>query len=231
MIRRPPRSTLFPYTTLFRSALAILDVDVLPRRVVGPAVVRTDVVPRIACFGAAHHRAFVAADVDERTKPAFRVARDQHRSSADVGGDEIVGPGELRFEPQEIPGALEDEFLLELEEPGVGVDAAMHPEHALRRTVVNVEPDILEIHAIEPARDRNCRRFARSCRRGARIAACWHSSCVHLVQSPGSSGPTGFCHLCRCPNMLGKSHACAAKTIVPPALPSPSGSGNPVAFP
>src|SRR2546429_5191783 len=26
MIRRPPRSTLFPYTTLFRSPVAILDV-------------------------------------------------------------------------------------------------------------------------------------------------------------------------------------------------------------
>src|SRR3989475_7039344 len=34
MIRRPPRSTLFPYTTLFRSALQIareLKVPVLPR--------------------------------------------------------------------------------------------------------------------------------------------------------------------------------------------------------
>src|SRR2546430_7390347 len=29
MIRRPPRSTLFPYTTLFRSAPAEDDVDVL----------------------------------------------------------------------------------------------------------------------------------------------------------------------------------------------------------
>src|ERR1043166_10021874 len=38
MIRRPPRSTLFPYTTLFRSTLARLDVEPpmrlrpLPRR-------------------------------------------------------------------------------------------------------------------------------------------------------------------------------------------------------
>src|SRR5689334_24814539 len=29
MIRRPPRSTLFPYTTLFRSALAALDVPLV----------------------------------------------------------------------------------------------------------------------------------------------------------------------------------------------------------
>src|SRR3712207_8725548 len=32
MIRRPPRSTLFPYTTLFRSVLAHLGRDLLPRR-------------------------------------------------------------------------------------------------------------------------------------------------------------------------------------------------------
>src|SRR5258708_30867828 len=39
MIRRPPRSTLFPYTTLFRSArLEILVVGIpdCPRRTVGP---------------------------------------------------------------------------------------------------------------------------------------------------------------------------------------------------
>src|SRR5256885_9453425 len=28
MIRRPPRSTLFPYTTLFRSSAAVFDFDV-----------------------------------------------------------------------------------------------------------------------------------------------------------------------------------------------------------
>src|SRR2546430_12389666 len=37
MIRRPPRSTLFPYTTLFRSAL---------RREIGPARHRRSVEPR-----------------------------------------------------------------------------------------------------------------------------------------------------------------------------------------
>src|SRR2546425_1453669 len=30
MIRRPPRSTLFPYTTLFRSPVRIVDVDGKP---------------------------------------------------------------------------------------------------------------------------------------------------------------------------------------------------------
>src|SRR3712207_8881805 len=40
MIRRPPRSTLFPYTTLFRSALIRPDVDVAEggQRVGGPPV-------------------------------------------------------------------------------------------------------------------------------------------------------------------------------------------------
>src|SRR2546430_6641463 len=32
MIRRPPRSTLFPYTTLFRSQREIHDEDHVPRR-------------------------------------------------------------------------------------------------------------------------------------------------------------------------------------------------------
>src|SRR3989454_9595539 len=31
MIRRPPRSTLFPYTTLFRSMLGCLDAELLPQ--------------------------------------------------------------------------------------------------------------------------------------------------------------------------------------------------------
>src|SRR3712207_7836170 len=40
MIRRPPRSTLFPYTTLFRSALTRPDEDVAEcgQRVGGPPV-------------------------------------------------------------------------------------------------------------------------------------------------------------------------------------------------
>src|SRR5260370_30306805 len=37
MIRRPPRSTLFPYTTLFRSASEIGDIDLLRRAGLGAA--------------------------------------------------------------------------------------------------------------------------------------------------------------------------------------------------
>src|SRR2546422_3256442 len=36
MIRRPPRSTLFPYTTLFRSPLILADVRLLPGNSGGP---------------------------------------------------------------------------------------------------------------------------------------------------------------------------------------------------
>src|SRR5688572_9164380 len=38
MIRRPPRSTLFPYTTLFRSLFSLLDTDVRLRGLEGEAV-------------------------------------------------------------------------------------------------------------------------------------------------------------------------------------------------
>src|SRR5260370_5153620 len=44
MIRRPPRSTLFPYTTLFRSVVALLGSDVAP----GHHEYRLAVVHRVA---------------------------------------------------------------------------------------------------------------------------------------------------------------------------------------
>src|SRR3989475_3613334 len=48
MIRRPPRSTLFPYTTLFRSPLLRRDLGVAPR----PQVGEGDVVDRhLSTFG------------------------------------------------------------------------------------------------------------------------------------------------------------------------------------
>src|SRR3712207_7686976 len=41
MIRRPPRSTLFPYTTLFRSALTVADAPLSPRSPRSPTTVRS----------------------------------------------------------------------------------------------------------------------------------------------------------------------------------------------
>src|SRR3712207_8931568 len=49
MIRRPPRSTLFPYTTLFRSAALQLEV---PRDL--PVEVRHEVFPSAGCFANRH---------------------------------------------------------------------------------------------------------------------------------------------------------------------------------
>src|SRR2546422_7697268 len=46
MIRRPPRSTLFPYTTLFRSRLPIDGADVFIRRATAILpILRADAVP------------------------------------------------------------------------------------------------------------------------------------------------------------------------------------------
>src|SRR2546425_6468533 len=38
MIRRPPRSTLFPYTTLFRSCLAAISLELETRAIAGPRI-------------------------------------------------------------------------------------------------------------------------------------------------------------------------------------------------
>src|SRR2546430_8438941 len=49
MIRRPPRSTLFPYTTLFRSVVAVLVISRIPEREPSPEAFRlTRQVPSLA---------------------------------------------------------------------------------------------------------------------------------------------------------------------------------------
>src|SRR3712207_7160305 len=50
MIRRPPRSTLFPYTTLFRSFLAVRDTLTAPLRRAGYGYVETPVFEETAVF-------------------------------------------------------------------------------------------------------------------------------------------------------------------------------------
>src|SRR3712207_7470459 len=69
MIRRPPRSTLFPYTTLFRSVMALIEgesVATVLRR--GPSRRPFDEVERVLCDVAdalafAHARGVVHRDV------------------------------------------------------------------------------------------------------------------------------------------------------------------------
>src|SRR2546425_9068024 len=76
MIRRPPRSTLFPYTTLFRSLLE-------RRRAVGGGLARADAEPPLArreeLATAPHATAHTRADTDQPSagpgEPELRVVR------------------------------------------------------------------------------------------------------------------------------------------------------------
>src|SRR2546430_16526183 len=61
MIRRPPRSTLFPYTTLFRSLLAHLDKRTLRERIFKASVER-------GLGGATDNRAVVTGIVKARAE-------------------------------------------------------------------------------------------------------------------------------------------------------------------
>src|SRR6267154_1569714 len=140
------------------SGPAVLDIDVSARSVVGPAVIGADVIFGVPRFRRAEHRPLVAADVDKGAEAPFRIASREHGRPADVSGDEIVGPRDLRLERDEIPGALEDEFLLELEQLRVRVHVTMHAENAFRGTVVDVQSDVLQVHALAPDRD-NCLRY------------------------------------------------------------------------
>src|SRR5690242_21626459 len=54
MIRRPPRSTLFPYTTLFRSAMVDRDDDVrIGIKTAAITLGRYDVAAVMGCYGGA----------------------------------------------------------------------------------------------------------------------------------------------------------------------------------
>src|SRR2546430_11506956 len=72
MIRRPPRSTLFPYTTLFRSLEQALDV--LPHRVGGDRDPQQIVVPR------AHRRDLDPVLVEQATGEAGIGRSEEHTS-------------------------------------------------------------------------------------------------------------------------------------------------------
>src|SRR2546426_4690720 len=70
MIRRPPRSTLFPYTTLFRSLRKSRGVETMPARASGKGLVKQ-----------IHLCAFAAAiDALEGDQPSKRVRSEEHTS-------------------------------------------------------------------------------------------------------------------------------------------------------
>src|SRR5256885_9621343 len=82
MIRRPPRSTLFPYTTLFRSARPV--VEALRAR--APAVAATllfelRVAQHLVAIGEEHQREDVVGGRDARARQLFARRRERDARS------------------------------------------------------------------------------------------------------------------------------------------------------
>src|SRR2546422_1461036 len=73
MIRRPPRSTLFPYTTLFRSLFAADEVGACP--ICGKGVCQTH---RAACVHCG--RSVCAADVSAEARRCATCRSEEHTS-------------------------------------------------------------------------------------------------------------------------------------------------------
>src|SRR6202012_4066473 len=67
----------------------------------------------------------VPADVAVGAQSAVLVADDEHRLIAGVGGDVAAGRGQRRDVPGELPGALEDQSLLDLEQRRIGVEPGL----------------------------------------------------------------------------------------------------------
>src|SRR2546430_17625799 len=89
MIRRPPRSTLFPYTTLFRSLGGISRASSLVGRArfvrvcdVGFLAKSGDVEARVLFRGADPDRAEDVDDPQEDVGPSEREGRDNHTSKS-----------------------------------------------------------------------------------------------------------------------------------------------------
>src|SRR5688572_32547322 len=148
MIRRPPRSTLFPYTTLFRSALARAEVAALDRVVEQPprrvAVVLVVLGGVDAALGGdrvrAARRVLVAEALDvvaqlgeRRRRRAARQARadDDHVELALVGRVEQL---ELELAPRPLllqrPGgrpAVQDQGVSPTSPPKIATGMTMKP--------------------------------------------------------------------------------------------------------
>src|SRR3989454_4135985 len=112
MIRRPPRSTLFPYTTLFRSQCRELRREPVGHtaRVAGAAPRRNRVLvpaaqPRIEKRARAMHlgRANVRVPVGDRAEPGPRVQVD----AGEAEGRRDERPGLLPVRPERLPVLVE----------------------------------------------------------------------------------------------------------------------------
>src|SRR2546430_15547360 len=80
MIRRPPRSTLFPYTTLFRASRARRGQDAaLPAGVLRPGDVRVDASGDARAFGVERGRAGAVRRVHVPPEPVRVLNRESRR--------------------------------------------------------------------------------------------------------------------------------------------------------
>src|SRR5256885_13142683 len=79
MIRRPPRSTLFPYTTLFRSAIGRAAIDVLGRHVEEPPVADRKAVVRVRLDLVA---VMLVRDIPESGAPRRQIGRGTRLNSS-----------------------------------------------------------------------------------------------------------------------------------------------------
>src|SRR3712207_8982423 len=98
MIRRPPRSTLFPYTTLFRSVW-ISNEDMSPRLgAYGDPIARTPVLDRFAKESIRYTNAFTTAPVCAPSRAAIITGMHQtaigaqHMRTTEDRVPELPGP-------------------------------------------------------------------------------------------------------------------------------------------
>src|SRR2546430_6315359 len=109
MIRRPPRSTLFPYTTLFRSRRAgagvLHDRSPLAREGEGPARVAPLDGPLLRAAARHLRRPARAARRPRRRAPDPRVFPTRAGAAWARGGARRPGDG-LMLKPQDVPRAV-----------------------------------------------------------------------------------------------------------------------------
>ena len=110
-------------------------------QVVGPGVVGAgddglEVAPAGEQFVGA-----VLADVVEGAQFPVVAAHDKHVLAADVLGQVVARPGDLRGMADETPGAEEDRLLLALEDAGIGIIGRRHVERAVG---IGIEPSQID---------------------------------------------------------------------------------------
>src|SRR5258708_23273883 len=134
MIRRPPRSTLFPYTTLFRSVFVLVhgpeargeDLDFVEALEAGGPDPAADLAERDAALA---HEAAVVEEVDSRRAPVTDMIGQK--------GLEPAAAGDLRLERRIPPDVIHvnrdaNERRLERLDHVVGLAERVHGRAAIR---------------------------------------------------------------------------------------------------